>query len=234
MEHIEAKQMHAAEKYVLGEMKGELREEFEEHYFDCAECALDVKAAAAFIAASKDIFQEEPGPVLVVTDEKPKAWGWHGWLKPLIAVPALAALVVMLAYEGHHLKSGLKEPTAPEQNLVASANFGLRGGDRVANENTVVRVHAGEAFGLHFDFTPTQSMEKYIGEVQDANGRAVMQVAIPTERINKEVKFVVPAGRLGAGNYVLVVYGTSGGEAGLGPGEKTGVASLPFSVEIVP
>jgi hypothetical protein len=226
--------MHAAEKYVLGEMKGELREEFEEHYFDCAECALDVKAAAAFIAASKDIFQEEPVPVPVAKDEKRKAWGWRGWLKPLIAVPALAALVVMLAYEGHHLKSGLKEPVGADQNLVASANFGLRGGDRVANENTVVRVHAGEAFGLHFDFTPTQTMESYTAELQDQSGRAMMQVAIPAERINKEVKFVVPAGRLVAGNYVLVVYGTGGAAAGPGPAGKIDVASLPFSVEIIP
>ncbi len=227
--------MHAAEKYVLGEMKGELREEFEEHYFDCAECALDVKTAAAFIAASKDIFQEEPVKAPAVREEKPRAaWGWREWLKPLIAVPALAALVVMLAYEGHHLKSGLKEPVGAEQNLVANADFGLRGGDRVANENTVVRVHAGEAIGLHFDFTPTQTMEKYVGEVQDQGGRAVMELAIPAERINKEVKFVAPAGRLGAGNYVLVVYGTGGAAAGQGPAGKIIVASLPFIVEIIP
>ena len=59
MEHQQAKEMHAAEKYVLGELPGELREQFEEHYFDCAECALDVRATAAFVAASKEIFQEQ-------------------------------------------------------------------------------------------------------------------------------------------------------------------------------
>ncbi len=223
--------MHAAEKYVLGEMKGELRESFEEHYFDCAECALDVKAAATFIAASKDIFQEAPVTAPAATDEKRSgaAWGWRGWLKPLIAVPALGVLVVMLAYEGHHLKSGVKEQLGAEQNLVASAEFGLRGGDRVANENTLVRVHAGETFGLHFDFTPTQTLEKYSGEVQDSTGRALMEVEISAERVNKEVKFVVPAGRLGTGQYALVVYGSGGAAAG-----KISVANLPFSVEIIP
>ncbi len=57
--------MHAAEKYVLGEMTGDLREQFEEHYFDCLECALDVRTAAAFIAASKEVFAEEPAVIAV-------------------------------------------------------------------------------------------------------------------------------------------------------------------------
>jgi hypothetical protein len=232
MDHEEAKKMHAAEKYVLGELKGELRDQYEEHYCDCADCALDVKAAAAFIAASKDIFQEAPAAVPVVREERPKTSGWRGWLKPLIAVPAMAALAVMLVYEGHHLKSGLNEPTVTQQNLVVSENFGLRGGDRVANENNLVRVRANEAFGLHFDFIPSQSFEKYLAEVQDQGGHALLRFAIPAERINKEVNYVVPPGLLRAGNYVLAIYG----DAVEKPGQtgKTEVASLPFTVEIVP
>lgn len=234
MEHLEAKQMHAAEKYVLGEMKGELREQFEEHYFDCAECTLDVKAAAAFIAASKEIFQEAPATAPRIREEKQRASGWRGWLKPLIAVPAMGALVVMLAYEGNQLKKRTGEPGGAEQNLVAITNFGLRGGDREANENTLLRVHAAEAFGVHFDFTPSQTFEKYTGEVQDLDGRVLMQVAIAAERVNKEVKFVVPAGRLGAGKYCLNVYGGDAAPSGSGQAGKNLVARLPFTVEITP
>jgi hypothetical protein len=232
MEHEEAKRMDAAEKYVLGELKGELRDQYEEHYFDCPECALDVKAMAAFVAASKDIFRETPAPAVPAGQEREKAIGWRFWLKPLIAVPAMAILAVMLVYEGHHLKSGSSEPVVVDQNLVASESFGLRGGDRVANENTVVRVKASEAFGLHFDFTPTQTFEKYVGEVQDQSGRALLRFGIAGERINKEVKIVVPAGLLNAGNYVLIAYGDAA--ATTSQAGKTAVASFPFTIEILP
>lgn len=228
MEHIEAKSMHAAEKYVLGELTGELREQFEEHYFDCAECALDVRAAAAFIATSKEVFQEMPVAVSVGAAREPKrVHGWRGWLKPLIAVPAMAALVMVMVYEGRNLKKQAPEGQGTaEQNVVASANFGLRGGDRELNENTVLRLRDKQAFGLHFDFTPSQTFEKYLAEVQDETGRTVMQVAIPAERINKEVKFVVPEGKLRAGNYVLWIYGEA--EA------KSAVAKYTFTVVILP
>ena len=49
MDHNEALRLHAVEKYVLGELPPSLRDEFEEHFFECQECALDVRAAAEFV-----------------------------------------------------------------------------------------------------------------------------------------------------------------------------------------
>ena len=42
MEHTEAVQLRAAERYVLGELAGDLRAQYEDHYFGCAECAEDL------------------------------------------------------------------------------------------------------------------------------------------------------------------------------------------------
>ena len=53
MNHSEAVQMMATERYLLGELSPELREAFEEHYFDCQECALDLRTEAAFVDAAK-------------------------------------------------------------------------------------------------------------------------------------------------------------------------------------
>ncbi len=58
MDHNEAVLMQAAEKYVLGELSPVLREEYEEHFFGCAACALDVKAAAAFVDNACDVLQQ--------------------------------------------------------------------------------------------------------------------------------------------------------------------------------
>jgi hypothetical protein len=181
----------------------------------------------AFVSASKEIFQEKPQAQTVKEEKKRESSRWAGWLKPLIAIPALAALVVMMGYEARQIRNSHKETAGTEQALVASADFALRGGDRESGESTVVRVRAGEAFGLHFDFTPAQTLPGYVGEVQDETGRVMMKLGIPAERINKEVKFMVGPGRLSAGNYNLVVYGQE-------QKAESAVARYAFSVEIIP
>jgi len=47
MDHSEAVREMAAERYLLDELEPEAREAFEEHVFDCPECALDLRAARA-------------------------------------------------------------------------------------------------------------------------------------------------------------------------------------------
>jgi hypothetical protein len=232
MDHSEAKGMHAAEKYVLGELSDELREEYEDHYLDCSECSLDVRAAVAFVANSKEVFAEDRLAVPLAREKKEKRSRWAGWLKPLIAVPAIAALVLALTYEKHHTTAGVPIDSGTEQTVVASNSFGLRGGDREASVSTSVKVHAGEAFGLHFDFTPGKTFAEYSGELQDQTGRTVRQFAISGERINKVVKIVVPGELAVPGNYALVIYGDVAGQAR--SSAEAVVAKYLFTVEIIP
>ena len=49
MDHGEALQMMAAERYLLDELTPEERDAFELHMFGCHECALDLRAGAAFM-----------------------------------------------------------------------------------------------------------------------------------------------------------------------------------------
>jgi anti-sigma factor RsiW len=46
MDHLQATQTFASERYLLEEMTEEERQAFEAHYFQCPECADDVRAAA--------------------------------------------------------------------------------------------------------------------------------------------------------------------------------------------
>ena len=57
--HEEAVQTLATEKYLLGELHPELRAEFEEHVFNCRQCAFDLWAAATFLAHAKVILSRE-------------------------------------------------------------------------------------------------------------------------------------------------------------------------------
>ena len=49
MSHDEAVRCFAAEQYLLDEMALEVRDEFEQHLFDCRECAIDLMAGATFL-----------------------------------------------------------------------------------------------------------------------------------------------------------------------------------------
>jgi len=58
MDHIEAVRLQAAERYLLGEMQNSQSEEYEEHYFDCADCAEDIQDAVAFMEGARQVFRD--------------------------------------------------------------------------------------------------------------------------------------------------------------------------------
>ena len=51
----------AAERYLLGEMSETEREQYEEHFFNCADCAADVRSTATFLDALRACLPPAPG-----------------------------------------------------------------------------------------------------------------------------------------------------------------------------
>src|SRR5260370_42163315 len=98
MDHNEAIRLQAAVKYVLGELSPVQRDAYEEHYFDCAECAFDLKAAAAFVDTTREVLRQEKANSFA-KDPVPARGGWPRWFPPVIAVPAIAALLLIIAYQ---------------------------------------------------------------------------------------------------------------------------------------
>src|SRR5262249_11424648 len=58
MDHETSVRMKAPERYILGELTGADRDSFEEHFFECPECAEDVRALTVFRANARAIFQD--------------------------------------------------------------------------------------------------------------------------------------------------------------------------------
>lgn len=231
MDHLEAVKLQAAEKYVLGELPPDLREQYEEHYFECAECAEDLKATLAFVGAAREVMREEPAPASAVQKERPARSGWATWFRPAIFVPAMAALVLGIGYYSFSSRPKVGEITAPGQVLDSSPSFGLRGGDRLENEKTVLQVRGKGSFQLRFDFVPAQDHDFsiYTGELQDKSSRVLLQFDIPRDRINKEVNLIVPAGLLRPGDYTLAVFGGDASSS-----SKTAVGKFVFALQNQP
>src|SRR5579864_2704402 len=100
MEHTEAVRIGAAERYLLGELSPELREQYEEHFFGCVECAQEVQAGAVFIDGARDILSVEKDytPARVPQKESQRSW-WASLLRPAILAPAMALLLLFAAYQ---------------------------------------------------------------------------------------------------------------------------------------
>lgn len=223
MDHTEAVRMQAVEKYILGELSPLLRAQFEEHYFDCADCALNLRSGVAFAAASRQYFAEST--VLQKVSHAPRV-GWFDWLKPLVAVPAFAALIAVIAYQNAvsipHLKheigsqSAIASTVAPWFSLVNASVHGSSG--------TRVEIQRNQAFYLFFDVTqsPRRPDSVFLLQVQDSTGRALVKSAVSAERAQKSVVLPIPPG-FQEGDYKLVITDQAAGTS-------TPAGELPFTV----
>ena len=230
MDHTDVVRLNAVEKYVLGELPGDVREQFEEHYFDCPECALDVQSLTTFVTASRQVFEEGERSKAPSRTEAAEKRGWFSWLRPIIAVPAMAAMAAALIFQAAVTIPHLKEQAASQQTAqVYESSYRLQGATRGENVSKV-SVKEGESFALDFDFTPSQAFPSYKGSLIDPAGQSVLTFPVNGADANKELHLVVPGDKVRAGTYQLVFTGENGTQAS---GQSSNEAQrLSFAVEI--
>jgi hypothetical protein len=140
MDHGEAVELMATERYLLGELGPEQREAFEAHFFECYECALDVRAEAAFLQEAKIQLPRmtQAAPAVVAQRPAPakpetKRRDWFSWLRPAWAVPAFAALLVVIGYQNLATIPGLRfAAEAPRVAPWSTLHVGTRAGAHTA------------------------------------------------------------------------------------------------------
>src|SRR5438270_11215311 len=129
MDHADAVRQKATERYLLDELDPDVRDQFEEHLFDCQDCALDVRAGAMFIEQTRAVLSEKPAEVEVRrSSESVVKTGWLAWLRPAFVVPAFALLLAVIGYQNFvqvpHLEMAANQPQALP---FASINVSTRG-----------------------------------------------------------------------------------------------------------
>jgi hypothetical protein len=209
MDHSEAVKLGAVERYVLGGLSEELRERFEEHYFDCAECSRDLQALTTFVTASRMSLEEKPLAPSPLQREPQQQSGWFSWFRPAVAVPAFSILAALLIYQNAVLVPSLKEQVSAGRTAQAyEISYFIQGASR-GEEVSKITIQPGETFALDFHFTPSQTFPEYKGSLVDSSGNSALMFHIRGSDTNKELHLVVPAGTMRPGNYALVVLADS-------------------------
>jgi len=211
MNHHEAIQLQAAVKYVLGELSQIQREEYEEHYFECAECAIDLKALATFTDSTREVWRQEKANPLAA-DPVPALGGWLRWFQPITAIPAFAALLLIIAYQNTVTIPQARNTSSRSVAEIYGQSFLLHPSDTRGNEGIVneapFEVRPNEGFLLQLDFMPSSSFPAYLCQLQDASGRVLQQLTVPADKARKELHLPVPAGLISRpGQYSLVFLG---------------------------
>jgi len=213
MNHHEAIQLQAAVKYVLGELSQNQREEYEEHYFECAECAIDLKALATFTDSTREVWRQEKTTNPLVSDSVPALGGWLRWFQPITAIPAFAALLLIIAYQNTVTIPQARNTSSRTVAEIYGQSFLLhpsdtrRGNEGIVNE-APFEVRPNEGFLLQLDFMPSSSFPAYLCQLQDASGRVLQQLTVPADKARKELHLPVPAGLISRpGQYSVVFLG---------------------------
>ena len=97
MDHDYAVKSEACEKYLLGELSPELRDAYEDHYFSCAECAVQLRSAVETFGASRQIFAEQRA--VAEPAAAPLPAGWFDWLRPLLRRSSARCFAVVVGYQ---------------------------------------------------------------------------------------------------------------------------------------
>ena len=214
MDHSKARDSNAVEKYMLGELSPEESEQFELHFFDCAECADEIRIATLFEANAREVFAEGYAP-RTRWQSVMETWA-EAWRRPAFAAPAFAALLLMglAGYQNAVQIPALRVQATLAESPQLTAIATLRGVARGSeSEQKVIEVPGGaSSLVVQFDVTADPRPSRIRCEVQDSSGKVIESsvVAVPA---NGTVPLSVGTKRVGPGSWLLVVRdATSGAE----------------------
>jgi hypothetical protein len=204
MNHDQAIREQAVERYLLGELPGDARARFEEHFFDCALCAADLKDGALFV----DGLRLDPQPLglpkpkmHLVANRNPAPW-----LRPWLA-PALAASLLVVAYQNILVLPGLRRSVGVAQaptvmNNVVLANIDARGADIPK-----LTAPAHGSFLISVDVPSKAEYAAYICSLYTSSGDRLWQIPITVQQAENTVSLRVPTDKAANGANELRVLG---------------------------
>jgi hypothetical protein len=215
MDHAEAIQVKAVERYVLGDLSVSEIEGSERHFFDCPQCSEELRILSVLQENARAVFLEQSStpsiatiPVSSLPATEPTAaragwsFSWGALFSPAIFGPALALLAVAV-FTGYEI--GDRKAGGP-QSLNA---YPLYAASRGA-ETVVAPPKGAQFFTLYMDRTWDKDFASYRAVVRDEGqaGSERVSLPLPAPAQGRLIEVLFPARSLAAGRYVLSVLGS--------------------------
>jgi hypothetical protein len=201
MDHTDAVNGHAVERYLLGEMAESEAENFELHFFECSLCSEELASGALLAENIKAVSQPE---AVAPARSAKQTTTW--WSRPLFAVPVFAALALacVVVYQAREI-GVLNQPRALAAYTLRSES---RGG-----ENRVTLPPGSPYFAINLDL-PDTSFARYRCVLYDDAGAVVFSVDSSAPAAGSPLSILIPARRARPGAYTLRIQGTRGSVTG--------------------
>jgi hypothetical protein len=187
--HFQAVSSRATERYLLDEMAELERHDFERHYFDCAECAEDLRQAS--------LMREGVRAGLAGGSSSSV---WSGW-RPSVVLPwaAAAVLVVALGYQSLGTRPQEIVGDAAIQPLVAVTL-------RAASRGAIPIIEPGRAVALAVDVSVPTGTAELAYELRDNGDRVVAAGRAATPELGSPLLLALQPSTFEApGSYSLVI-----------------------------
>ena len=185
-----------------------MREQFEDHFFGCLECAQDVRAGAVFVDGARDILSSERSyaPERVAPKESLRGW-WASLFRPVVLVPVMALLIVFAAYQNIVVIPGLSKAVAESNTPQTLQSFSLVTANSRSGGELSISAAPNKPFTLFVDIPSENQFSFYTCDLQTESGTLIVSSKVLAQDAKEAVQLLIPPSRLGAGKYVLIVRG---------------------------
>jgi hypothetical protein len=197
MDHATATDSQATERYLLGELSAAEADAFEDHYFDCAECADDLRVGVQVMSGGRGLAREAPretvAPVVPIAEHRARC----SW------VPAVAAAALMLAITAPVIVKQQRDASAPVFE-VADRKVYLTGASRAESAEPVETIDGDRKTAISVDVPANAAYSRYEVRLLEPDGSVLARPFTPDP--NGEPLLLTVRG-LDAGSHELVIVG---------------------------
>lgn len=200
IDHRKVQRHNIASRYVLGELTTSEREEFELHYFDCGECAEEVRALMA-IANAESVLSEIPGESAPAGgNQRRLRWFEALWVwipRPAYVMAPLFALLMLNGFTTYQWTVLRRQAVGQ-----AVASFTLHPAAR--GDETSIGIGTGAFFVLSVDVPGlVHDLKWQVRRVDSEVG--VLEGMAPSPAPGTPLTLLFPASKFRPGGYILSI-----------------------------
>lgn len=200
MEHTLAHQTNTIDKYLMRELPHEERLAFEEHMFDCPECAAKVKEDYDMLADLKAVLRE-PAPRAQQAEPAKASTRWRDWFRPFTLVPAFAAvaLAVVVSYQNLVSIPAMLQPQVLDTTPIVATTRGTH--------SQIALIKPGAAlFGVSFEVSSPAVYPGYVCEFRAEGTNTVTTVDCGKHSTAEfTLSLLLPSPKFPPGGYTMIL-----------------------------